>query len=60
MGKGKRLEKNPAWCTVKKFNVIPGLVLIKSSWDCVKYFQRLEFFRKYCYIHGQLFSLLRM
>jgi hypothetical protein len=46
--------------TVKKIDVIPGLFLIKSSWDCVKYFQRLEFYRKCCYIPGWCFSLLRM
>jgi hypothetical protein len=35
---GKRLQY-----TVKNFYEIPGLFLIKSSWDCVKYFQRLNF-----------------
>jgi hypothetical protein len=46
--------------TVKKIDRIPGLVLIESSWDCVNYFQRPEFYRKCSYIPGQLFSLLRM
>ena len=39
--------------TVKKIYVIPGLFLIKSSWDCFKYIQRLESYRKCGYISGE-------
>ncbi len=40
--------------TVKKFYEIPGLFLIKSSWDCDKYFQRVESYRKCGYIPGHV------
>ncbi len=36
--------------TVKKIDGIPGLFLIESSWDCVKYFQRQESYCKFGYI----------
>ncbi len=47
-------------CTVKKIYEIPGLFLIKSSWECVKSFQRAESYCKFCYVPRKFFPFLRM
>jgi hypothetical protein len=46
--------------TVKNFYEIPGLILIKSSRECVKSFHRPESYCKFGYIPRKFFPFLRM
>ncbi len=51
---------SPSLYTVKKIYEIPGLFLIKSSWECLKSFQRAESYCKFCYVPRQFFPFLRI